>query len=1302
MEPHAVNPTHHWRARLRLLVLLLALLASVALPAGAGATPAVRQDDAGLTDYGLAIAIGTGASARLSEVGLLRGNARVFVSPDRGVERVRYYIDPAPDAFESAAPTGEPLATAAEPPFVLAGPAGFDTQALADGAHTLVAAIDLADGRSVVKTAQVQVHNGAPALLFDPVPLQVTVVQGGSVERAIRLMSSTGRSTRYSLASNADWLKPESPSPIGNPRTGAAPGSHILQFDAGSLAPGRYEATLTATAEGFAPATKEVVLEVLAPAADCAPLDCSQVKVVAPYTLTFDQDHGMLVDANGVGTGFTWVDKPSAGGTGYIPANLLVDTAAGLFKITTTGGIAYQGNNNQDNTLGVGIDAADQISVLDATLVNFPAQTANFEQAGLWYGSDDDNYLKLVVVYEPGGARVQFVEERTGVALQQVVSGVINLTGASVQLRMRADPVAKTVTGYYSLNGADFSQLSAFTVPPELFNADGAGIDPALGTRVFGGVFATDRFLGGTALFQFDAFSLTAESTGSGSTTFAWDRKSFAFSYPSSMVFGRDGRLYATETFGNIRAVTLDANLDVVSNQVIHTLSNRLVLGITEDPASTPTNVILWVAHSDGTIDQNGQFQGAVNSGIVSRFAGPGFAREDIITGLPRALANHSTNSLHFGPDGKLYIAQGGNTGAGAPNTEATEFGTRAEQPLSAALLVADVKATGFDGSCATPEESFGPSPCDVVTYATGMRNTYDFTFHSNGSIYGPDNGLGVDGTYPPQPQPTCTGLANPLTHDPGNQPDLLHRLTQGKYYGHPNPYRDECVFKNGSWQNVAPLANYVAPLLDLGMNKSANGIVEYRSNAFGGQLQGDLLITNYSVGDDITRVQLSADGSAVDAATSLIGGFTDPLPLLEGPDGRLYVGEHASSGAGGKITILTPKPVGSWTTKASMPPSLLDAGSAVVNGKLYVAGGKDGVGPKTGLQIYDPVANTWSAGAAMPASYPAVENPAGVAYNGKFYLFGGSTQPFTGAVTNAAVYDPGANAWTDLAPMTMARGGATAQVLNGKIYVIGGMGGDGASLASVEIYDPVANTWAAGIAMSKARDNPGSAVLGGKLYAFGGRTRFASGGEEAATPTSVEMFDPATNAWAPRASMPTGRRTPIVGLLEGKAQVVGGENAGAAFAVNEEYDPVANTWRLLSPMPTARHGAAGGTIGTTLYVAGGSTASGIVATNVNEAFSFDSTCAVIGVSISIAGGKVQLSWTPAAGVSGYEVHRSTGPYFTPATPYASNASSPWTDQDTNVGNASANYTYLVRAPGCTEPSSQRVAEFDFELTRGQ
>ena len=52
-----------------------------------------------------------------------------------------------------------------------------------------------------------------------------------------------------------------------------------------------------------------------------------------------------------------------------------------------------------------------------------------------------------------------------------------------------------------------------------------------------------------------------------------------------------------------------------------------------------------------------------------------------------------------------------------------------------------------------------------------------------------------------------------------------LFRVVQGGYYGHPNPYRSECVFGDGSFQGVAPLPNYQPALYDLGDHRSANGI---------------------------------------------------------------------------------------------------------------------------------------------------------------------------------------------------------------------------------------------------------------------------------------------------------------------------------------------------------------------------------------------------------------------------------------------------------------------------------------------
>ena len=93
---------------------------------------------------------------------------------------------------------------------------------------------------------------------------------------------------------------------------------------------------------------------------------------------------------------------------------MAVDLTDGTFEITTTSGIAYQAIDAQDNALGVGIDGPSQVSVLGTTLVNPPAGTGNSEQAGLWFGNDEDNYSKLVVLSSATGTRIQFLTEVDG------------------------------------------------------------------------------------------------------------------------------------------------------------------------------------------------------------------------------------------------------------------------------------------------------------------------------------------------------------------------------------------------------------------------------------------------------------------------------------------------------------------------------------------------------------------------------------------------------------------------------------------------------------------------------------------------------------------------------------------------------------------------------------------------------------------------------------------------------------------------------------------------------------------------
>lgn len=990
-------------------------------------------------------------------------------------------------------------------------------------------------------------------------------------------------------------------------------------------------------------------------------LPCTDIRIEGNRVFNFDGTDSGLTDKDSESLGFTMVDptsnpsnlNPQEGVVGYLPENLDVDD--GKLKITTTSGIQARDINSLDNALGIGLNVPSRKVSLETTLVDLPTAPGGFAQAGLWFGkaegggagSSEDNYIKLVVLSRSSGDySLQALLEKNGVVVQSKDFDIPDNL-ASLNLNIDIDPFTQTATAKYDIGGG-LKTLSTFkNIPQEWFSFDQAGINPSIATRSFGGILATDRNADSSQVFSFEDFSIV-ESLGSEPNptgpTALFDRWSVPVNNPTSMAMGPDGRLYVATLFGTIHAFTLNSETRTFTDEVITTIpdqegGNRLTLGLAIDPDSTASNVILWVSHSDGSVSN-----GALNSGKISRLSGPGFTqKEDVITGLPRAIANHATNSIDFGPDGKLYIWQGGNTGAGAANTAPTEFLDRPEQPLTAAALVADIPRwksdpTNFNGNVASPIGEFidefyarkaselGRPFTEVQVYASGLRNTYDGVFHSSGNLYAPDNGLGVVGTVPPVPRlgdPTDRSITTLFgkvpTDNPGKQNDPLNRIVEGGYYGHPNPYRDEVIFKDGKFQgfnatNTPPgHPAYIPPFFDQGANKSANGITEYTANNFFGQLKGDLLITNFSQGDDIRRIELSPDGLAVKDGSSpliagfgntspvesLAGNFTDPLPITMGPNGSIFVGEFN----GGKISIL--ESIGTWRRdlpQVPAPSAILDAGSTTAGGKLYMVGGKTSAAHVSSFYVYDPgdpidpTDDVWSTAPNLPGA--AVENPAVVSLGGRIYAFGGSTAPFSGAVSNAAVFDPTTSGWTPLANMPTARGGATAQVVDGEIYVVGGLADNGTSLNTVEIFDPITGQWSAGPSLTTARDNAGSAVVDDLLYVFGGRTRNVND-----TLNSLEIYNPATDLWTFGNSMPTSRRAIAVGTIGDKIQVTGGEGSGKTFAENEEYNITTGLWKPLTSISTPRHGTAFGTIDDVTYVIGGGPVAGGSFTNVVEAF---------------------------------------------------------------------------------------------------
>ncbi len=163
-----------------------------------------------------------------------------------------------------------------------------------------------------------------------------------------------------------------------------------------------------------------------------------------------------------------------------------------------------------------------------------------------------------------------------------------------------------------------------------------------------------------------------------------------------------------------------------------------------------------------------------------------------------------------------------------------------------------------------------------------------------------------------------------------------------------------------------------------------------------------------------------------------------------------------------------------SWSQVASM--MLGHSGTpavGVINDKIYVAGGETA---STSLEVYDPAANTWTVLASMKVPR---NHCAGGVINGKFYVAAG--RDTAASATALEVYDPQTNSWTTLASMPTPRSGVAAGVVNGELYVMGGE--VGGVHPEVEVYNPATNSWRRVQDMQTPRHGIFASVIGNRIY---------------------------------------------------------------------------------------------------------------------------------------------------------------------------------------------------------------------------
>ena len=255
-----------------------------------------------------------------------------------------------------------------------------------------------------------------------------------------------------------------------------------------------------------------------------------------------------------------------------------------------------------------------------------------------------------------------------------------------------------------------------------------------------------------------------------------------------------------------------------------------------------------------------------------------------------------------------------------------------------------------------------------------------------------------------------------------------------------------------------------------------------------------------------------------------------------------IAIGGETATGVTGLVEILDTT-TQRWQTGQSKPTPVANVSAVVISGTVIVPGGYTAAGVPTSIvEAYDPISDTWTTLAPLPAPRFAY---AIAAYQNRVYVMGGwDGQRY---VDTMFVYDVAANRWTTGTPLPLARGFSAAAALNDAIYMVGGYA-DGREFDNCDRYLPADDKWEACAPLLVTRGGLGLVSMAGRLYAIGGGwTGYLS---------FNEWYDPQQNQW-------TVLPTPFIGQWRGLGLAAIGNDiyvlggwTGQYQAVVEKYNP--------------------------------------------------------------------------------------------------------------------------------------------------
>jgi len=283
------------------------------------------------------------------------------------------------------------------------------------------------------------------------------------------------------------------------------------------------------------------------------------------------------------------------------------------------------------------------------------------------------------------------------------------------------------------------------------------------------------------------------------------------------------------------------------------------------------------------------------------------------------------------------------------------------------------------------------------------------------------------------------------------------------------------------------------------------------------------------------------------------------------------------------------------WRAEPSLPGNLQEISALERDGRIWVVGGFEGLTDLLNVRIYDPSSGAWSEGPPLPAPRHHT-HIAEVA--GDLYVLGGMETIGFSLVDTAWVLRAGSTTWEAIRDLPEVRGAGFAGAVDGRIYLVGGIGRGGSLASEVLVYEPAMDAWSTGAAIPSEREHIAGFVYGDEIWVLGGRRLSLSSNTDV-----VEIYDPVMDSWRDGPALTMARGGFAAAVLDGVAYATGGEQPGRALDEAEALVLPDGTWTAIDPMPTARHGHAMAAVAGRVYVIGGGDTPGFASIDVVESF---------------------------------------------------------------------------------------------------